>query len=1421
MNKKVRIVLYSLLVVFLLGVVGSGLLLLPSVQSYLGHVISAKISQNMPQDISVDSVAVYPNGKVMLKGVLVKDHHKDTLAYVPRAYAWAGISSLLRGRISISRAELKDPQVHIKTYKGEKSSNIAIFFQEIKPKKKSEKATRLSIGTATMIDGHVCMTDYNKTDTLTREMSVSDVDVLVRNIKIDSLSYSFDLKAMSAQTNMGVDLENARANVNISQDGIIIDDVEIETPRSFVNADASIYFPKNDTLSTFGKKIKQSSINIYINKCDVNPADVSFFFPKAKYLPVVSVWANASYDNGVVDVKKMRVWSDDVAYAEIFGKVNIADTISKSKSKMIVSNIDINTARVVDYYNLLDGKKLKKSDIGKINALTQIKGSGVISTSPSNATFLANLRTHRGNVFFDSDVKHPWDKIRAEYTAHLSVENVDMGLLSEKDFLGRITLISDVKGRGYTKSRAQIDVKAYIPFAQIKGYTYSGVRLSAHLNHSELTTQIEVDDPNLQANVNNVVINENGVYHDTGKIFLDQCNLHALNLVKDSLVNVRGTIENDIYAKNLNDVLGNVVFSEVSYNNGSNYYYIDRVEIASTQVNTLSRRLTIDADDIFNGYVQGNYLLTELPSTFTNAIFSKFKVYQKKKVTPMQNYSFEVDVTASNIKIINTPLIFDGTTHIDGRVVDSGEAADINILAQRVNYNNVLLDTLTMALRTDSVKMLDMKAQKLINPMYSMENFTLSVLNHGDSLSISSDFYKWNSDKKVFFRLRAYEKEEDDGTVMIGFLPSDIQLQSIRWDLGGYSPTKNRVLWNVNTNKVEVDSLMLTSDNAYILAQGYYDSAEKMDLNLHVHDIDLSRSILVRKTHPLLGVMNGDFRLYRGEGNTTVVPSVAVSIKGLGIDTDVIGDISVAVKANLADKYISTAATLINGKRTSLKLDGGLNIVDKKLVPDICLTLDSLNLAPVHYLLPSVFNTSSGYASAHVDVTGDMSNPTMNGFVTLYKTRLGIAFTNVAYDVDDGVSVPITNSFFYFKKVGFKDAIYGTDANMSGSIFHDNYKTWHLDLALNAYKALVLNTTDKNNERFYGKVFATGTFDLTGPTNTLLYDIKGKTEKGTVFCIDVGSTSDFKSSEMIEFVPPKTSHVDSLLLNLKKKIIKQEVVSTNEMNINIEAEPEAVLQIYMDKAVGHMLEGRGKGKMYMHLSPKGTFTMDGHYELASGNYDFVYQNLFKRKFTLIPGGNITFDSDPSNPLIDFSATYKTNTKPAAFLTTVSENAREEVLMTIHLTGALTAPVYTFNIEMPKAAENVREELAYRISDQEQLNQQFISLMALNTFSNTGGENQNPNMVATGVAGLTASMLSNQFSNIVQRFVNDIDINVNLNTSTDKYTGTTGSTDFEVAISKKLFNDRVTVNGVVGVPTGSSQSNLVGDVEVEYNISNDG
>lgn len=1421
MKKIVRAIVVFLVSMLLLSGIVSGLALLPPVQSYLGRKVAAIVSENIPQDISIDSIRITPSGSVDLTGIKLEDHHRDTMIYIPRISARLSFWGLLSGQLRISRAEIKDPLVNIVKYSGEERDNLSLFisnFSRRRDDKAGKKELRLFALQTGLHGGKASYRDLNKPDSSLR-YSLEHIKIKASRISVVKNDIHFDIDSLAMDSSLGTDIKNISGLFRFCPKGIIADRINITTGRSRLEFSAAAYFrDTTDSTLTLAEKLKASEMSLSVEPSLVNPEDAAFIYPKAAGLPPVNLSARMSAAEGTLDITGFKVRCEGVFSANAAGRISSPSSsknLKDAQGKLILKNIRAVPEKLIRYAAHA-GIKTNGNTIRRMEKAATVTGSGLVTLEKGNIFSIASLRSDDGQIFVNATADDIFSRREISYKAKISLVGVNLGLLTGSKDLGRVTLFSSISGDGLSPKTARAHLNTSAHLFEFKGYPYTDINITSALSGGKLESEISVSDPNLEAKINaSLAHTDTKAYHATLDMYLDKSNLHALGLVRDSVVNLRGTIQADLTGTGINDAEGTLSFTEMSYN----YYFINRILIESEKIDSTRRRLSIESDELFNGYIEGNYLLSEVPATILNGIMGGFKTYEKKKTTPGQQYVFELDLSAPDVRIINTPLVFYGIAHMDGRVDSSKEGMVFNLLAQRINYSNILVDTLTLRLDSYDRDMLSIKAEKFINPVYSIEKLDLSAGRTDDSLAIRSDFYKWNSADSIAFHINAYQKDTPDGNVTIGFLPSTINLENISWKLGGQSPDKNRILWDVDNGRLRIDSLSLTSGNASITAAGYYSSPEVMDMRLTAKSIDLSRSVLIRGKHPLQGILNGYFRLYKKAEDKTVVPGVTLTINGLAIDKDKIGDVIVAVNADLANRYVKTFASLKRNGRTSLFLSGGLNIVGRQLEPDMTLKLDSLDLSPVHYLLPSVFNISSGYASSDIHVGGLISKPDINGYIRLDDTHLGINFTNVEYEIPDSTIVPIRNSFFHFDKIRIKDVLYSTYGTLDGRIYHDNFKPWFLDLDVGTDNTLVLNTTADNNEKFYGRVFATGSLDLYGPTYSLKYDIKARTERNTLFAIDVGSTSDFKASDQIIFVPPKTSHTDSLLLNLKKTAAKKE--STSEMDIAIEATPDAQLDIYLDKASGHMVQGRGSGKMLMHLTPRGTFTLDGSYELSSGNYMFVYRELIKRTFTLVPGGKITFDGDPANPMIDFSAVYKTTTKPSSYLSTVNENAREEVEMTITLTNNLSNPVYNFDITMPKAPENVREELAYRLSDQEQLNQQFISLMAFNAFTNTGGEGENQNAVATGVAGLTAGMLSSQFSNIIQRFVSGVDINVNLNTSTNKALGTTESTDLEVGISTKLFNDRVTVNGVVGVPTGTTQSNLVGDVEIEYSISRDG
>ncbi|MDD2323660.1 MAG: translocation/assembly module TamB domain-containing protein, partial [Bacteroidales bacterium] len=114
-----------------------------------------------------------------------------------------------------------------------------------------------------------------------------------------------------------------------------------------------------------------------------------------------------------------------------------------------------------------------------------------------------------------------------------------------------------------------------------------------------------------------------------------------------------------------------------------------------------------------------------------------------------------------------------------------------------------------------------------------------------------------------------------------------------------------------------------------------------------------------------------------------------------------------------------------------------------------------------------------------------------------------------------------------------------------------------------------------------------------------------------------------------------------------------------------------------------------------------------------------------------------------------------------------------------------------------------------------MTQQMLSLLVLNSFSFSS-----PNTALTSGLGATSfDILTNQLSNWLSQISKDFDIGINYRPG-DEIT----QEEMEVALRTQLFNDRVIIDGNIGVmgsDNAENASNIVGDVNVEVKITRDG
>lgn len=231
--------------------------------------------------------------------------------------------------------------------------------------------------------------------------------------------------------------------------------------------------------------------------------------------------------------------------------------------------------------------------------------------------------------------------------------------------------------------------------------------------------------------------------------------------------------------------------------------------------------------------------------------------------------------------------------------------------------------------------------------------------------------------------------------------------------------------------------------------------------------------------------------------------------------------------------------------------------------------------------------------------------------------------------------------------------------------------------------------------------------------------------------------------------------------------------------------------------------------------------MYGTYTIEKGDYLFTLQNLINKKFTIDDGSRITWAGDPYEANVDLSAVYIVNTSSLYnLLADSSYKRRLPVELRLLLTNKLMNPTINYDIKV-RGLDPTAEGIVRTILNSEQeISKQMFGLLVFNQFIPQTGPGQVGRLDAGAGAGASASeLLSNQVSNWLGQLSKDVNLGFNYRAK-DTYS----SDEIVLMVSKSIFNDRLTVEGNVGYYTTTqsySNSNVVGDFNAEYKVSEDG
>jgi hypothetical protein len=482
---------------------------------------------------------------------------------------------------------------------------------------------------------------------------------------------------------------------------------------------------------------------------------------------------------------------------------------------------------------------------------------------------------------------------------------------------------------------------------------------------------------------------------------------------------------------------------------------------------------------------------------------------------------------------------------------------------------------------------------------------------------------------------------------------------------------------------------------------------------------------------------------------------------------------------------------------------------------DIDFKASPANLKLLNPFLQGILTINSGMVVGGGKIHGSADNIKIDGNLKLYQSEIKVDYTNVTYNITGKLEImpdQIRFTDLLMSEKGLKAAPQGT---VNGNIFHNNFNKIQLDYDVTYRNMLVLNTTERENKTFYGRMYGSGQVGIWGFLNKLHMQVIDTTNRNSKFVLPLDGPAEVGESDFIHFVKKDT---------LKEK--KDDRLTGFDLEMFVDITPDVQAQIILDKATGDILNVQGLGDLTLKISTLGKFEMLGDYLITNGDYRFTLENVINKKFDIDAGSSISWSGDPLDADINIITSYRQRASVAPLLNDTVDKSRVPADCKLMITGKLFQPNIKFGFDFPTIDATRKSRIDNLLSDEAELNRQFFAFLLFRSFVTPQIYNINGGGVTAGNAAAStgSEMLSNRVSSFLNSYVGNItglgDLNLGLNYRPGNQTN---GEAVDLALNKQLFNNKVSFEGNFGVNSNQTTKNSSGiiDVNIEYKLTDDG
>ena len=1371
--------------------------------------MTSRINKQYNTNIVVKKVDLSYLGNIKLKRIEINDHHKDTLIYIDKlTTSIFNYKNILDTRLEFDEIDLQDVYLYMKTYKDEKNDNLSIFVEKFDKDSVKSNAPPflLTSSKINLSNANFFLHDENKQEKAV--VFYKKIHGYVDDFKIAGPNVYATIRDLSLIEDHGITVTNLSTDFIYTKSNMTFANTKLVTENSLVEAEIIFNYERKE-LADFNNKVE---IEADFTNAKVSLVDLHKFYDELGENDKVNFTTKLKGTLNNFTLKDLKLVSNRNSI--INGSFHFENAINTEKGFSLnayIYNLSSN------YQNL---KYLLPNILGKTLPTTfqklgrfKIKGQSHITNElvDSKLTIDSDL----GKTISSLKLTNIDDIDNAQYIGNVEFVDLEFGKIVNDSLVGKMSLIADVDGQGFTLENLNTSIKGNVSKHQYKGYTYNDIDINGVFKNQHFNGSLIARDKNLIMNFKGLADLTSDVYKFDFIADVGFSNFNELNLFKrDSIAILQGKIDIKVKGNSLDNLVGAIDFSNASYTNQNDNYYFKDFKVTSVFQDS-TRTITINSTDIVDGRVKGNFKFNELGKLATNSLGSIYTNYNPTPVTKGQFLNFNFKIYNKIVDVFFPEVKLGANTSIKGKINSDEQKFELTVKSPKVEAYENIIDNIRLQIdNKNPLYNTLLSVDKINTKHYNMADLNLVNVTLNDTLFFRTDFVG-GKDLREKFDLSFYHTINENNLSVVGLKKSNIKFKDNDWDINPTNNKQNKVVFDKALHTFAIDKVKIFSEDQAIDFAGVISGKNNKNITINLKDVKLEGITPLVENFALRGLVNGTVNYAQSNGE--VFPTADLTINDFYTNEYEQGKLFINAKGYNSINQYAIEARLENENSNGFLINGEVDISNKKTTILANYAIDKFNISILNPLGEDVINNIRGDVSGNGIISGLLENPDINGHLFLEEAGFSIPYLNVDYDLIGKPRVELTNQTFKFLPTTLLDVVQDTEATLSGKITHYKFEKWFLDLAVDTDNLLVLNTEEKEDMEYYGTAFMDGNATIKGHTDELVIDVVGTTKPGTEFIIPLSDVSTIGDSKLINFITNVDRGID---YNQRQDIII-DIVKGLTLNFDLTVTDDAIVEIVVDKNTGSILRGSGNGYMDIAINTNGKFEIDGSYVVSEGIYKF--RNIVNKDFVVQPGGTVVWAGNPFDAFLNINAVYKTKANPSVLLENISTaNKRKiDVDLIAKITGQLLNSDIDFDVQLPNQNSVINSELQFKLNDEDTKMTQFFSLLTTGSFMNLneGSLNFDSNAAVTGtLSEKIASVLSGIIKSRGDKFELGLTYDIASRDDVNTY-----QLNDQLGISvSTTIGERLIINGKVGVPVGTNtSSSIIGEVEVELPLNEDG